>query len=74
MSEHRDSTFQVRMTAEELALAKQRASQQGVTLSSVVRGFIRRFIADPEVALEDIEPDTGHAEYDHAHAKSKRTR
>lgn len=57
MSRHKDSTLQIRIDEAELERARQRAAQQGISLSTVVRRLLRRFVADPEIALPSEEDE-----------------
>lgn len=65
MAKHKDSTFQVRIDEEELALARLRAEQQGVSLSKIVRAFLRKFVRDPEEAVEGLDLGDERADYTH---------
>lgn len=63
MAKHKDSTFQIRIDEDELELARMRAEQQGMSLSKLVRAFLRRFVRDPEEAVEGLELGDERADY-----------
>lgn len=65
MAKHKDATFQIRIDEEELQRARDRATQNGISLSKVVRAFLRRFAHDPEEAVEGLDLGDERADYTH---------